>query len=676
MKMASVQERLNAKRLPLDNWTISEKLCLASAVTACSSDQNWMSVSRTLKQLCGNNRPDDWFSQKSCAAQYGKLLENVETPKRKKRNEKDTIQTTIETPGELILRKLTQERIAELDKCIQDEREEYGKIQKEIAEIESGAADEQKLRQWCAEIDAEEKRHEREKQKQAQWLKEREERRRQLERPFRNTSHYHQVSPSQSPSKLPLKGKIEEMDVDDANSRQGTSPLLTSLLKSPSPAPNPTMLHNVQARVTAPTITNLLTGSTTTQSVDRSAFDQTSYSATPIQALPLTGPVPTDQSINNVSQSPSLSAPTLSMLLENKSKESFAKVPSLGRIDPTPTEGNEGKPVTLGEQVVSSVDALIKDEDQQLMEDFNGLIPDNIDELANILNENNEMIPELLEEESILDNVDELIGVTDNAPDAVELNSTLNQPHPVDESKDVEMTEIIDEKPQETLKIEPTKSEEDDIDESKEKQSESIVLVTTETKTEEFPTEVKKSERLSPSKLIKLEKVVMQTRDDDDDSSSDASNDTPLSELIKQDSIAKAEAAAAAAEAVTKAEADAKAEAIAKMEEEAEIKVKPIFVPSTIPVYSRAESVVKPEKEKEPYTFESDSNDDKCLGSFKREIESAQKADEEDEAPTAAPIEISDVADEDEKVDEKAEPNDVVIEDPVIEVQEDKSEEP
>lgn len=157
------------KRLPLDNWTVSEKLCLASAV-AKSGDQNWMSVSRALKMMCGNNRPNDWFSQKSCAAQYGKLLENVETPKRKKRNEKDTSQT-VETPADIILRKLTQERITELKKCIQEEREEYAKTKEEIAAIESDAVDEKQLREWWADIEAEEKRQEKEQQKHAQWLK-------------------------------------------------------------------------------------------------------------------------------------------------------------------------------------------------------------------------------------------------------------------------------------------------------------------------------------------------------------------------------------------------------------------------------------------------------------------------------------------------------------------------
>ena len=81
---ASVQERLQLKRVPLDKWSIKEQLCLASAV-ASSGDQNWMSVSRALKGIVNfDARPADWFTSKSCATQYGKLLDNVETPKRKK----------------------------------------------------------------------------------------------------------------------------------------------------------------------------------------------------------------------------------------------------------------------------------------------------------------------------------------------------------------------------------------------------------------------------------------------------------------------------------------------------------------------------------------------------------------------------------------------------------------
>lgn len=168
--MASVQERLQLKRMPLENWSINEQLYLASAV-ACSGDQNWMSVSRQLKSVCGNNRPSDWFSQKSCAAQYEMLLENVEPTKRKKRNEKDTGQTIVETPIELIVRKLTQERIVELNKMIQEEREEFQKLRNEIAGIQSNAFDENQLREMLLHIENEEKQRERKQQKYAQWLK-------------------------------------------------------------------------------------------------------------------------------------------------------------------------------------------------------------------------------------------------------------------------------------------------------------------------------------------------------------------------------------------------------------------------------------------------------------------------------------------------------------------------
>lgn len=168
--MASVQERLQLKRMPLENWSISEQLYLASAV-ACSGDQNWMSVSRQLRSVCGNNRPSDWFSQKSCAAQYEMLLENVEPTKRKKRNEKDTSQAVVETPIEIIQRKLTAERVAELQKLILEEREEYHKVRSEIANIQNNVFDEHNLREMLQQAENEERQREREKQKYAQWLK-------------------------------------------------------------------------------------------------------------------------------------------------------------------------------------------------------------------------------------------------------------------------------------------------------------------------------------------------------------------------------------------------------------------------------------------------------------------------------------------------------------------------
>lgn len=130
-KMTSVQERLQINRTPLDKWSTREQLCLASAVS-CSGDQNWMSVSRTLKLLCGNpkdslqSRPSDWFSQKNCAVQYGQLLEDVETPKRKKRSSESSVSSSpapVEPPTDAVLRRLTEERVQELKMEIKKEQE-------------------------------------------------------------------------------------------------------------------------------------------------------------------------------------------------------------------------------------------------------------------------------------------------------------------------------------------------------------------------------------------------------------------------------------------------------------------------------------------------------------------------------------------------------------------------
>lgn len=259
---------------------------------------------------------------------------------------------------------------------------------------------------------------------------------------------YTQGSPAQSPNKAsPLKLKAEEMEVDDSNSRQGTSPLLTSLLKSPSAAPNPSstpILHSTigntsvsQVRVAAPTITNLLTGSaanisgshtntvqvTTLKMIASPNASITSQFPSQLQSQPLTGPPPSDQSLTTVPQSPSQAAPTLSMLLENKSKENQQKTTIAGaETQQTSLSTQQTKHTTFADNVekpaveseIGAVDSPIKDEEQQLMEVFNGLIPDNIDELADILTENNAIIlnPELLEEESILDSVDDLIDDT------------------------------------------------------------------------------------------------------------------------------------------------------------------------------------------------------------------------------------------------------------------------
>lgn len=246
----------------------------------------------------------------------------------------------------------------------------------------------------------------------------------------------HQQSPTanmHSPAltqQLNQKIKVEEMEVDDPNAKQGTSPLLTSLLKSPSAAPNPSasMLHNMtnQNRVAAPTITNLLTGSVTNLSSSLAAAQQsntktitssgsvvTTAYPSPIHNQPLTGPPPNDHSmgnihkffneaqifycdfdffsLGNITQSPSQAAPTLSMLLENKQKENMLKMPALARMDSQnailPMDQHSGDMSTKCEPAevdFNNAESPIKDDDQ-LMDVFDDLIPDDIGELADII---------------------------------------------------------------------------------------------------------------------------------------------------------------------------------------------------------------------------------------------------------------------------------------------------
>ncbi|XP_068207562.1 bromodomain-containing protein 8-like [Palaemon carinicauda] len=101
----SLQERLKLKQYQVDTWTTREQLCLASAVLR-SGDQNWVAVRRNIKMLTTeHSRPPDWYSTKNCALQYAKLLECVDTPKRKR----ERSDSTNETPGEVVTKMLTKQ---------------------------------------------------------------------------------------------------------------------------------------------------------------------------------------------------------------------------------------------------------------------------------------------------------------------------------------------------------------------------------------------------------------------------------------------------------------------------------------------------------------------------------------------------------------------------------------
>ncbi|XP_066447463.1 bromodomain-containing protein 8 isoform X3 [Eleutherodactylus coqui] len=128
---------------PTEPWSVREKLCLASSVMR-SGDQNWVSVSRAIKPFVEPGRPPDWFSQKHCASQYSELLETTETPKRK-RGERGEV---VETVEDVIVRKLTAERIEELKKLIKETQEKYRKLKKEAELIQSGHMDSKLEELW------------------------------------------------------------------------------------------------------------------------------------------------------------------------------------------------------------------------------------------------------------------------------------------------------------------------------------------------------------------------------------------------------------------------------------------------------------------------------------------------------------------------------------------------
>uniref|UniRef100_U5ET45 Putative mitochondrion n=1 Tax=Corethrella appendiculata TaxID=1370023 RepID=U5ET45_9DIPT len=458
--MSSVQERLQLKRLPLDKWSTREKLCLASAVQS-SGDQNWMSVSRSLKMLCGD-RPPDWFSQKSCAVQYAKLLENVETPKRKKRtaSERDSSTTTVETPSESILRKLTQERIAELKKIIQEESQLYTKIKEDVILIHSGVADEKKLREMWQQIEIEEAQKEKEKLAHEQWLKEREEKKRELERAWRPFDHH--GSPNRSPSQknlnLNVKVKTEEMETEDASSQQGnksgTSPLLTSLLKSPPPVPNQsgtssTMIQSSSQTLSSPTITNLLTGGTQMsqqKSLNTNISTQNSFDASEISdflaqniSFPIGGGSSSALSVETM-KSAQQTAPTLTKLLDvktdisnlikNEIKQEI--IDSAMQHQPHSIAGpsNQGKQDQNDDKFeIMDTDVDNVGDAKELMEVFQGLIPDNIDEfndIASILGEDGILGDGIIDDENVLKNDSADPSPTQPKPHSEEDDSNQN----------------------------------------------------------------------------------------------------------------------------------------------------------------------------------------------------------------------------------------------------------
>ncbi|XP_043788733.1 bromodomain-containing protein 8 [Apis laboriosa] len=302
--MTSVQDRLKLKR-SYDNWTTREQLYLASSVLK-SGDQNWMSVSRSLKAVVEKetSRPSDWFSQKSCAIQYAYLLENADTPKRKKRE-------SGETTGESIVRRLTQERITELGQMLTFQREEYQQLKTEINMLRSGSITDDKLNKMWLAIEQEEREQEQKARAHSAWLAKRQQKQ-ELNSPVSNISQR-----KSSENTVEIQETIENIEEDEKKARGGRSPLLTSLLKSPSPTTQ-IQTSTTTGQINSPTITSLLGSSPKVPS------SQLTQNVSPQLHQLVTS------TISNVpSERPSVGAPTLSMLLEMPANTQRGPLPNL-----------------------------------------------------------------------------------------------------------------------------------------------------------------------------------------------------------------------------------------------------------------------------------------------------------------------------------------------------------
>ncbi|XP_078053209.1 bromodomain containing 8 [Augochlora pura] len=304
--MTSVQDRLKLKRT-YDSWSTREQLCLASSVLK-SGDQNWMSVSRSLKAIVEKDtlRPPDWFSQKSCAIQYAHLLENADTPKRKKRE-------SGETTGESIVRKLTQERITELGQILAFQRDEYQQLKAEINMLKSGPVTEDKLQKMWLGIEQEEREQEQKARAHSAWLAKRQQKQ-ELNSP-QGTSAINQRRSTDT--SLELQETTEAVDEDEKKGKGGRSPLLTSLLKSPSPTTQ-IQTSTTTAQASSPTITSLLGSS---PKVPNTQLMQ--------NVSPQLHQLVSSTIANAPPERPSVGAPTLSMLLEMPTNAQRGPLPNL-----------------------------------------------------------------------------------------------------------------------------------------------------------------------------------------------------------------------------------------------------------------------------------------------------------------------------------------------------------
>lgn len=114
---------------PLEEWTTREKLCLASL--AIKHGNAWNSVARNMQSFVEKDRPDGWSNQKTCAAQFDKLMNELGVDKRPKRNEPSDGNSS-----SVIYKKMVEKRVKELEESIVDLRKKWLATSKDLSAVD------------------------------------------------------------------------------------------------------------------------------------------------------------------------------------------------------------------------------------------------------------------------------------------------------------------------------------------------------------------------------------------------------------------------------------------------------------------------------------------------------------------------------------------------------------
>lgn len=141
---------------PIEEWTLQEKLLLSSL--AINYNNGWNSVARQMtnwqnqtnpKVIPDKVRSDGYFNQRTCAAQFDKLMNELGADKRPKRNEPNP-----GNPATVIYNKLTKVYEKELMQKIIGEKLRWLQLQDDLERLESDELTEDRLKEIDQEMKA------------------------------------------------------------------------------------------------------------------------------------------------------------------------------------------------------------------------------------------------------------------------------------------------------------------------------------------------------------------------------------------------------------------------------------------------------------------------------------------------------------------------------------------